>query len=153
MYQMKNKTWRETVIMKSMKELFLQFAKKQGVTTKETPESIQVMAAGKKGNWTAHFQTLEKEHMMIFTSILGIKVDENKRKEIALKLTRINYIVKIGAFQMNPENGELSFRTTHYVVEDKEDVAEELIGRLVLLNFTVVDTYYESIRQEVDGEV
>lgn len=135
--------------MKTMKQLFLQFAKKQGVTTKDLGEVVQVAAAGKTGTWISNIQPIEAERLMVFNSILGIRVPEEKRAAIALMLTKMNYSVKVGAFQMNPENGEIAFRTTHYILEENEKTAEDLVEKLTLMNFSVIDTYYEEIQNMV----
>ncbi len=132
-----------------MKELFLQFAKKQGVTTKDLGEVVQVAAAGKTGTWISNIQPIETERLIVINSILGIKVSEEKRAAIALLLTKLNYSVKVGAFQINPENGEVAFRTTQYILEENDGTAEELVGRLTLMNFSVIDTYYEEIQTMV----
>lgn len=132
--------------MKTMKELFLEFAKKQGVTTKDVGAVVQVAAAGKVGKWISNIQPIEEERLLVINSILGIQVPEEKRAAIALLLTKLNYVVKVGAFQMNPENGEVAFRTTHFIFEGDDEAAEELVGKLTLMSFSVIDTYYEEIQ-------
>lgn len=132
--------------MKTMKELFLEFAKKQGVTTKDVGAVVQVVAAGKVGKWISNIQPIEEERLLVINSILGIQVPEEKRAAIALLLTKLNYVVKVGAFQMNPENGEVAFRTTHFIFEGDDEAAEELVGKLTLMSFSVIDTYYEEIQ-------
>lgn len=132
--------------MKTMKELFLEFAKKQGVTTKDVGAVVQVAAAGKVGKWVSNIQPIEEERLLVINSILGIQVPEEKRAAIALLLTKLNYVVKVGAFQMNPENGEVAFRTTHFIFEGDDEAAEELVGKLTLMSFSVIDTYYEEIQ-------
>lgn len=139
------------MIMKTMKELFLQFAKKQGVTTKDLGAVVQVAATGKVGKWISNIQPIEEERLMVFNSVLGLKVSEEKRAATALLLTKLNYSVKVGAFQINPENGEIAFRTTHYILEENDETAEELVGRLTMMNFSVIDTYYEEIQNMIEG--
>ena len=132
--------------MKTMKELFLEFAKKQGVTTKDVGAVVQVAAAGKVGKWISNIQPIEEERLLVINSILGIQVPEEKRAAIALLLTKLNYVVKVGAFQMNRENGEVAFRTTHFIFEGDDEAAEELVEKLTLMSFSVIDTYYEEIQ-------
>lgn len=132
--------------MKTMKELFLEFAKKQGVTTKDVGPVVQVAAAGKVGKWVSNIQPIEEERLLVINSILGIRVSEEKRAAVALLLTKLNYVVKVGAFQMNPEDGEVAFRTTHFIFEGDDEAAEELVGKLTLMSFSVIDTYYEEIQ-------
>lgn len=129
-----------------MKELFLEFAKKQGVTTKDVGPVVQVAAAGKVGKWVSNIQPIEEERLLVINSILGIRVSEEKRAAVALLLTKLNYVVKVGAFQMNPEDGEVAFRTTHFIFEGDDEAAEELVGKLTLMSFSVIDTYYEEIQ-------
>ena len=54
----------------------------------------------------------ENPHTMLFLTYLPMKVEEDKRAAVAEYLTRANYGLHVGNFEMDMTDGEVRYKTT-----------------------------------------
>jgi hypothetical protein len=104
---------------------------------------IQTGANGKNGRWPCiAIAGRENEHL-IFLSIFPVNIPLEKRVAIAELVTRINYRLTHGCYEMDFEDGELRFRTSIPAVSG--EVQCELMEYLVFANLCTFDSHLGTI--------
>lgn len=90
---------------------------------------LRTRFSGEHANWTCYAQVKEEQERFMFYSTLESKVPEDRRIAMAEYLTRANYGLLIGNFEMDFADGEVRFKTS----VDIEDSAltHKLIQNLV----------------------
>ncbi len=104
---------------------------------------LRTRFSGENANWTCYAQVKEEQERFMFYSTLETKVPEEKRIAMAEYLTRANYGLLIGNFEMDFTDGEVRFKTS----VDIEDSALtfKLIQNLVYMNVLMMDKYLPGI--------
>lgn len=93
----------------------------------------------------------ENPQTMLFLTYLPMKVNEDKRAEVADYLTRANYGLHVGNFEMDMEDGEVRYKTTG-VTDEKTAPSLDVIRRLTYIGFSMFDRYIPSLLSIVYGE-
>ncbi len=93
----------------------------------------------------------ENPHTMLFLTYLPMKINEDKRAEVAEFLTRANYGLHVGNFEMDMEDGEVRYKTTG-VTDEKTMPSLDVIRRLTYIGFSMFDRYVPSLLSIVYGE-
>ena len=108
---------------------------------------------GDNGNWIcyAHAQEDEDVAQFIFYSVCPIKVTEAKRGIVAEFLTRANYDLAIGNFELDFTDGEIRYKTSIDVKNDR--FSAKLCQNSVYTNVLIVDKYLPGIMAVVYGDV
>jgi Putative bacterial sensory transduction regulator len=102
--------------------------------TKLQGESVlQLPFQGTNGKWNCYAKARE----------------ENKRQAVAEFLTRANYGLMIGNFELDFNDGEIRYKTSIDIVGDNLSFA--LIKNLVYTNVTMMDEYLPGILFVIDG--
>jgi hypothetical protein len=95
---------------------------------------------GKNGQWTCFSQERTDQEQLVFYSVLPIKVPEDKRFTIAEFITRANYGMVIGNFELDFSDGEIRYKTSIDV--EGEELTEGMIHHLVYANVYTMDRYF-----------
>jgi len=106
---------------------------------------------GQQGQWTCAARAIEEQHQFIFYSICPIKAPEDKHLAIAEFLTRANYGMAIGNFELDFADGEIRYKTSIDVEGDR--LTSALIKRLVYANVTMMDEYLPGIKSVIEIDV
>ena len=106
---------------------------------------------GDSGEWTCYAQAQEEQERFIFYSVCPIKVPEEKRSAMAEFLTRANYGMIIGNFEMDFSDGEIRYKTSIDVEDDRLNAA--LLQNLVYANVSTMDRYLPGIMGLTYGDV
>jgi hypothetical protein len=69
-------------------------------------------------------------------------VPEHRRSAVIEALTRINYQLIYGSFEMDLADGEIRFRT---VVEAEKDLDDTMIDRVLNANLNAADRYFAAL--------
>jgi hypothetical protein len=85
----------------------------------------------------------EKEEQFIFYSYFPVKVSEDRRAVMAEFLTRANYGMIIGNFELDLSDGEVRYKTS-IDVEDAE-LSHALAKHIVYANVLTMDRYYKGL--------
>ncbi len=112
---------------------------------------LQMGFSGRNGNWTCIARALDEKQQVIFLSICSVKVPEAKRDLVAEFLTRANYGLVIGNFEMDYEDGEIRYKTSVDVGD--EHVSSEIMKPLVYTNVAMMDRYLPGIMAVTHGNV
>lgn len=98
---------------------------------------------GQNGRWGVLARSDEDKELLLFYSYCPIKIDEAKRPIIADFITRANYGLYVGNFEMDFNDGEVRYKTS--VDVEGSEPTFDLIKRLVYNNVGVMDRYLPGI--------
>ena len=98
---------------------------------------------GTNGQWFVYGQARDDKFQFIFYSVCASNIPENKRAAIAEFLTRANYGLIIGNFEMDYNDGEIRYKTSIDVEGDR--LTAPLIKSVVYANVSVMDRYLPGI--------
>ncbi|HEX9018452.1 MAG TPA: YbjN domain-containing protein, partial [Anaerolineaceae bacterium] len=94
---------------------------------------------GKNGQFTCFAQERPEQEQLVFYSIFPVRVTIEHIAAAAEFITRANYGMIIGNFELDYQDGEIRYKTS----VDVEDVAlaESLVQNLVYANVLTMDKY------------
>ncbi|MEM8604328.1 MAG: YbjN domain-containing protein, partial [Cyanobacteria bacterium P01_H01_bin.121] len=98
---------------------------------------------GDNGAWNCYAQALEDDQQFAFYSVLTVQAPVEKRPLMAEFITRANYSLIIGNFEMDYDDGEIRYKTSIVVQDSRLDSA--LIRQIVYSNLFRVDQYLPGI--------
>jgi hypothetical protein len=99
------------------------------------------------GSWQCVAQAIEDDQRFMFYSILQTNVPADKRQAIAEFITRANYGLRIGNFEMDFSDGEVRYKTSIDVEGGK--LSEKMWKNMVYLNLLMMDKYLPGIMSVV----
>ncbi|MGQ4649280.1 YbjN domain-containing protein [Lyngbya aestuarii] len=106
---------------------------------------------GENGQWICYAKTREQEEQFVFYSVTPFQVAENKRQNVAEFLTRVNYGLIIGNFELNFDNGEVRYKTSINIEEN--GLNSQLIDQLVYANIVTMDKYLPRLMSVIYADV
>ena len=89
----------------------------------------------------------DEQKLFFFYSVCPINVPDDKRSPIAEFITRANYGIKIGNFELDFNDGEVRYKTSIDVEND--DLTPALISNHVYANIWTMDRYLPGIMSVV----
>ncbi|MDK2882876.1 MAG: hypothetical protein PWQ41_39 [Bacillota bacterium] len=104
---------------------------------------LSLPCSGRNGNWQCWAEAREEQQQFIFYSVCPIKVPEGKRLAVAEYLTRANYGLVIGNFELDFNDGEVRYKTSIDVEGD--ELTPALVKNLVYANLSTMDRYLPGI--------
>jgi len=109
----------------------------------EGEDAIRFAFRGDNGRWLCFVTAREEENQLLFYSVLDVNVAEEKRDSMAEFLTRANYGLVLGNFEMDYSDGEVRFKTS--IDGGDGGVPPEMVKPLVFANLVVMDRYLPGI--------
>ena len=106
---------------------------------------------GKNAKWTCFAQAREEQRQFIFYSVCPVNAPAEKRPALAEFITRANYGLIIGNFELDFEDGEIRYKTSL----DAEDLAlnATVFKNLVYANVSMMDQYLPGIMSILYSEI
>jgi len=98
---------------------------------------------GENGNFQCIADIIEETSEFIFFSICGSNVPIEKRSEIIELLNQINFRILLGNFVMDPEDGEIRFRTS--VNYNSITPSIKFVENIIMPNIITVDSCLPAI--------
>jgi hypothetical protein len=134
-------------------EAIVNFFKKEDWQFQQTETELTLRLAfqGKNGKWNCYARARDEQQQFIFYSICPVNAPEEKRLAVAEFLTRANSGMMIGNFELDFNDGEISYKTSIDVEGDRLSTA--LIKRLVYANVMMMDEYLPGILSVIYGNV
>jgi hypothetical protein len=105
--------------------------------------------SGNNGKFQCVIDVREQENKIIFFSIFGSNVPENKRVGMAELITRLNYEKFLGNFDMDFETGQVRYKTSLFYGNTLVD--DDIIDNLIMANITTMDLSLEGFMQYIYG--
>jgi|JFJP01.1.fsa_nt_gi Family of unknown function (DUF1790). len=135
-------------------DLVVQFFEKENwqFSTLKDESSIQTSFTSDQGTWMCVAQTVEDDvnQRFYFYSICPIKAQDNLMI-VAEFITRVNYGLSIGNFELDFSDGEIRFKTSVDITEDGFGLAT--VERLVYTNVLMMDRYLPGLISVLTGQV
>lgn len=103
----------------------------------------------KNGRFNCYVIVREEKKQMAFYSICPINTPESKRQSIAEFITKANYGMIIGNFELDFKDGEVRYKTSIDVEGDR--LTSALIKQLVFSNIAMMDQYLPGIMSVIYG--
>jgi len=110
---------------------------------------IHLYLSGDNARWLGVAVAREEEDTVAFLSIFPSKAPPNRRAACAELITRLNYGLKYGSFQMDFEDGEIRFFSSLFAPAD--ETTPEQIEKLVFFNLFSMDHSYDAIMKVIHG--
>lgn len=133
-------------------DVMLRFFEKDGWTS-HWVDDLPVLClsfAGKHGSWTCYAQAREEQEQFVFYSACPVNVPYDRLPHAAEFITRANYGLVIGNFEMDYSDGEIRFKTSADVEGDR--LTLPLIQHLVYANVITMDRYLPGIMNVLHGK-
>jgi hypothetical protein len=117
----------------------------------DDPAVLELGFEGPNGSWTCYADCRDEARQLLFYSILDESAPGDRRPTMAEFLTRANYGLGIGNFELDFSDGEVRFKTSIDVGEAELDA--EAIRRLTYLNVGTMNQYVPAIREVMEGKL
>ncbi|MBN1202341.1 MAG: YbjN domain-containing protein [Anaerolineae bacterium] len=104
---------------------------------------------GKNGAWRCYAQAREEQQQFVFYSVNQTNTPENKRSAVAEFITRANYGMIMGNFELDFRDGEVRYKTSIDVEGD--EISQALIRNMVYANVTLFDRYLPGLMTVIYG--
>jgi hypothetical protein len=104
---------------------------------------------GDNGQFTCFAQEREKQQQFVFYAVGPVKVPEKDRLAVAEFLTRANYGLIIGNFELDFSDGEVRYKASLDV--ENAELSEALVKNLVYAAVLTMDRYITGIMRVMYG--
>ena len=134
-------------------DVVLEFLEEQGWTYSvlEDREVAQARFGGDGGSSFTFFADARPDRpVLLCYSVRDERVPEERRAAVAELLTRLNYPLLVGSFDMDFADGEVRFRSSVDFEGDEPSAA--LVRNVVLPNLQAMNTYQPAIEAVAAGE-
>ncbi len=101
---------------------------------------LRLFYDGRNGKWDAYAQAREAQAQFVFYSVYPQLISDHQRPPMAELLTRINYGLILGNFEMDYADGEVRYKTS-IDVDHSEELTAALIKPVVFANLGTMDKY------------
>ena len=113
-------------------------------------KSLRSGFQGDNGEWTCYVHIREEQGQLLFYSVCPVSAPPEKRMEIAEFITRANYGLVLGAFEMDFSDGEIRYRSG--VGVEGEELTHAYIRPIVYANVLTMDKYLSGIMKVIYGD-
>jgi hypothetical protein len=117
----------------------------------DDPSLLRVGFQGKNGQWSCYARAREEMGQVLFYSVCPVNVPEDKRLTMAEFITRANFGLVIGNFEMNFDNGEVRYKTSLDVEAESPNLAT--LRHLIYANVFTMDEYLPGIMSIIYANV
>jgi hypothetical protein len=104
---------------------------------------------GEAGEWPVVFTPLEDAQQLLVHSVIQEAVPRDRLDATARYLTRANFGLVLGNFELDLDDGEVRYKTSIDVEDDA--ISDALIDHLVAASITVTDRYLPGLRAVIGG--
>ena len=102
---------------------------------------LRLPFSGKNGRWMCFAQ--ERNNQLLFYSVASVNAPEDKRGVISEFITRANYGLNIGNFELDYTDGEVRYKTS--VDVEGGELTQTMIKNMVYMNVLMMDKYLPGI--------
>lgn len=106
--------------------------------------------ASEKGEWSCLIHVREEMSQVLFYSIYPRNAPAERRLAVAELLTRANYGMANGNFELDFQDGEIRYKT--YLDTQGEPLLPGLMKGLVYANLATMRMYFQAITAVLNGE-
>ena len=99
--------------------------------------------------WDVYIRYIQDRKIILFYTVLPNKIPIERRYKGAEFITRANFGLNVGNFEMDWEDGEIRFRTS--IVLGNMDFDYSLIDEQLMVNLITTEDYYKGLIESVVG--
>ena len=135
----------------SLFDLLVDFLSDDGWAPESLPgESMaRLRVRGENGEWDAFALAREEEHQVVVYAECPLSAPNDRRAETMALITRTNFGLSIGNFELDLDDGEIRYRTSLDVKEDR--LSPALLRHLIWNNIGTTDKYLPALRQVIES--
>jgi len=115
----------------------------------EDPRILRTGVKGKNTSLRGTFMVVEEKRIIHFYVHLSVNVIENKRLETMEYITRANYGLQIGNFEMDLRDGEIRFKVSIDV--EAGTLSTVMVRNMMSAGFCTVDRYFPGLMSVIFG--
>lgn len=104
---------------------------------------LGIVFQGQHGQWSCYAQAREEQQQFLFYSVCPVSAPANKREAMMEFITRANYGLVLGNFEMDLNDGEIRYKTSIDV--EGADLTMGLLKPVVYANVMMMDQYLPGI--------
>jgi hypothetical protein len=108
---------------------------------------FRVPMSGVRGNWDLFAQVREEHAQLVFYSVCPFNASRDQMNAIMELITRINYGIVVGNFELDLDDGEIRYKTS--VVGDTPDRRE--LAAALTANVTMFDAHLPALTAVAEG--
>jgi hypothetical protein len=105
---------------------------------------VKLSYTGDHGTWNCYLVERDEHAQLVVYSVFTEAIPPGRRLEVAEFLTRANYGLMIGNFEMDLDDGDVRYKTS--VQFESTDIEPERIRDVLLPNVVVMDRYLPGLR-------
>lgn len=105
---------------------------------------------GKNGKWMCYAQAREEQEQFVFYSVCPVNVPAHRIQSAAEFITRANFGMIIGNFELDYSDGEIRYKTSIDVEGDA--LTAPLVKQMVYANILIMDRYLPGILSVIYGD-
>lgn len=134
-----------TAVVKKMLE-------KEGIQPSESgdPPALGFAVAGDHGEWACFVRVDEERQVIAFYSLCPLTADADRRAAVQELLTRANWGLALGNFELDLDDGEIRVKTSMDFEGSKASAA--LCKRLLYANVAVMDLFLPAVALVLEGK-
>lgn len=117
----------------------------------EGHSAYKTVFEGQHGLFTCYGQERVDQEQFAFYSVFPLRVPEERMPDMAEFVTRANYGMIIGNFEMDYSDGEVRYKTSIDVEEI--DLSEPLVRHLIYANVLTMDRYFPGLLHVISGTI
>jgi hypothetical protein len=109
----------------------------------EDERIINLGFSGEHGQFRCAAVINEDDDMFQFFTFVPLRIHAERRQEVAEFVTRANYGMKIGKFELDFDDGELRFHTSARYSD--QSLPSEIIRDIIGINLVTADRYFPAL--------
>jgi hypothetical protein len=134
-------------LLETLKEIFAE--NEWGYAEADDEPVLISELTGPLGRWTLGAQVVEEGQLVLLFCICGVVPHEVTRSAMAVFLTRVNYGLSLGSFELDLDDGEIRYKTPLAVVDGRLDA--RLVERLIRACGRTMETFFPGIEAVAAG--
>ena len=111
--------------------------------------AIKTGFEGKSARWDCFARPIDEDSQLLFYSLCPVPVPKERRKDVMEYITRANYGLRMGNFEMNLDDGEVRYKTSLDVESSSPD--QDLIRQIFYANVLMMDQYLPGLLAVIYG--
>ena len=113
--------------------------------------AIRFSFSGKNARYECFGQANEDHEIFVFYTIVPIRALEEQRHLVAELLTRINYGLNIGNFELDMNDGEIRYKTSIDV--EGGELSLRMVETLIAVNISTTERYFAAFTDVLHEDV
>jgi len=109
----------------------------------EESDLVRTGIEGDNGHWQVMAIALDEDDAVLMLSLFPQKCPSHRRARCAELITRINFGMMMGCFEMDYDSGKIHFKTTLPFM--RGDLNTVLLENVVMLNLACIDRFLPAI--------